>query len=420
VVGPLEELDPVPADTLAALGRDSRVHLIGENRDTPPLYAAMDIFCLPTYTEGMPVAPLEAAAMGLAVVATQVSGCVDAVQDGVTGTLVPSRDAHALAAALEAYLVNAPVRHDHGAAGRDRMLREFRPEALWNAQAAEYARLLQGSGLPLPAALPFKGQYSGSPLFRNGSRVTRTAGDGHDGSGLTTHHGGPVDQRQRIRDVIRVNETGLPWRRPGLGRRAKRAIDLVGGTAAAIVALPIMAAVGIGVAATSRGPVVLKQERVGLDGRAFTMWKFRSMRADYPDGQARGRGEVVRTDPRLTPIGRFLRDWRLDELPQLFQVIRGQMSLIGPRPDLPANLPAYADDELLRFAMPPGCTAWTFTRGLFENDWRTRQLIHVEYVRQWSLWLDLKILAGTAWVLLRQQATSPTTAETPRSESEAR
>jgi lipopolysaccharide/colanic/teichoic acid biosynthesis glycosyltransferase len=125
------------------------------------------------------------------------------------------------------------------------------------------------------------------------------------------------------------------------------------------------------------------------------------------------RGEVTRSDPRLTPIGAALRAWRLDELPQLLHVLSGRMSLVGPRPDLPANLSAYRDDQLIRFAMPPGCTAWTFTRGAFDNDWATRQTINAEYVRAWSLRLDLEVIVGTAFVLLGQRATSPAVAEVP-------
>jgi lipopolysaccharide/colanic/teichoic acid biosynthesis glycosyltransferase len=159
--------------------------------------------------------------------------------------------------------------------------------------------------------------------------------------------------------------------------------------------------------------VLLRQRRLGLDGAPFTMLKFRTMRADAADGSAGGRGEVTRADPRLTPIGRFLRDWRLDELPQLAHVVTGRMSLVGPRPDLLANLPAYRDEQLVRFAMPPGCTAWTFTRGAFANDWATRQAINVEYVTSWRPSLDLAILAGTARVLLAQRDTSPTVAEIP-------
>jgi len=89
------------------------------------------------------------------------------------------------------------------------------------------------------------------------------------------------------------------------------------------------------------------------------------------------------------------------------------VSLVGPRPDLPANLSAYRDDQLIRFAMPPGCTAWTFTRGAFDNDWATRQAINAEYVRVWSLRLDLEVIVGTAFVLLGRRATSPAVAEVP-------
>ncbi len=191
------------------------------------------------------------------------------------------------------------------------------------------------------------------------------------------------------------------------------------GSSALCGALPLMVAVATAVRATSPGPVVLKQQRVGLDGELFTMWKFRSMRAEREDGQVQGRGEVTRSDPRLTPIGAKLRDWRLDELPQLFHVVSGKMSLVGPRPDLPANLPAYADEHLIRFAMPPGCTAWTLTRGLFDNDWATRQAINAEYVKQWSLWLDVKILVGTFGVMLCQQATAPTAREVPGEQTTA-
>lgn len=220
-------------------------------------------------------------------------------------------------------------------------------------------------------------------------------------------------QQARIRAAVAAHADRLPWRLPGVARRAKRAVDLIVGAVAAGVALPLMAAVAAAVRVTSPGPVLLRQQRVGLDGELFTMWKFRSMRADNADGQAQGRGEVTRADPRLTPIGARLRDWRLDELPQLFHVVSGKMSLVGPRPDLPSNLSAYHDEHLVRFAMPPGCTAWTLTRGLFDNDWARRQAINAEYVEQWSFWLDVKILAGTVGVMLRQHATAPAVGEIP-------
>jgi lipopolysaccharide/colanic/teichoic acid biosynthesis glycosyltransferase len=217
----------------------------------------------------------------------------------------------------------------------------------------------------------------------------------------------------RIATAIAPLRAQLPWRRKAGARLAKRVMDLAISLPAAVVATPIMAVVAGAVRVTSPGPVLFRQQRIGLDGELFTLWKFRTMQTARADGAAAGFSEVTRTDSRLTSIGAALRDWRLDELPQLFQVIAGQMSLVGPRPDIVPNLGAYADADLVRFAMPPGCTAWTFTRGAFENDWATRQAINVEYVKTWSLLLDLKVLVGTVGVLLSQRATSPTVAEVP-------
>lgn len=143
LVGPFETQDPVSGRAVERLQEDPRVHLMGMDWDTPRLYAAMDLVALPTYREGFPNVPLEAAAMRLPVVATRVCGCVDAVVDGVTGTLVPARDSEALATAIRRYLEDPELRRRHGEAGRRRVLEEFRPEAIWSALLDEYSRMLR-------------------------------------------------------------------------------------------------------------------------------------------------------------------------------------------------------------------------------------------------------------------------------------
>lgn len=142
VVGPFEERDPVPAATRALLESDPRVHLNGFTRQTPAFYAMMDVLVLPTYREGFPNVPLEAAAMGLPVLATRVVGCTDAVVDGLTGTLVPPRDADALAEAMLVYVDDEALRRAHGAAGQARVLTDFRPEVIWEANLTLYRSLL--------------------------------------------------------------------------------------------------------------------------------------------------------------------------------------------------------------------------------------------------------------------------------------
>jgi glycosyltransferase involved in cell wall biosynthesis len=143
VVGPFEPKDPLPAAIREELAADPQVHLIaGWVEDPRPYYAALDVLALPCHREGLGYVLLEAAAMELPVVATQVPGCVDAVLDGVTGTLVPPYDARALAAAVAAYMDDPSLRLKHGRAGRERVVREFGQQEAWDALLAEYRALL--------------------------------------------------------------------------------------------------------------------------------------------------------------------------------------------------------------------------------------------------------------------------------------
>jgi len=150
LAGPFEPYDPVPPDVKHVLCTDPRVHLTGYVENPAPIYAVTDVFTFPTYREGFCLVAVEAAAMELPVVATRIPGVVEAVENGLTGTLVPSRDAEALAEAVRMYLRDPDLRRRHGCVGRDRALREFDPETLCEEMYQQYLRLLHGKGLPFP------------------------------------------------------------------------------------------------------------------------------------------------------------------------------------------------------------------------------------------------------------------------------
>jgi len=146
VVGDFEPRDPVPPEAAAVLRSDPRIHVVGWDRNTPPHYAAMDIFVLPSHREGFSNVLLEASSMALPVATSRIPGCMDAVDDGVTGTLVPARDSRALADAIRRYVRDPGLRRRHGDAGRQKVLHEFRREAIWAALYEEYHRLLRTKG----------------------------------------------------------------------------------------------------------------------------------------------------------------------------------------------------------------------------------------------------------------------------------
>jgi glycosyltransferase involved in cell wall biosynthesis len=143
----MESEDPLLPEDDALFRSDPRIHLTGYQKDVAPYFAAMDLFVMPSYREGFGLTNIEAAAMQLPVVSTLIPGCIDSVMDGFTGTLVPVRSTPALIAAIEGYLNNPEIGREHGVAGRQRVLRDFRQETIWEALFKEYVHVLAGKGV---------------------------------------------------------------------------------------------------------------------------------------------------------------------------------------------------------------------------------------------------------------------------------
>ena len=208
---------------------------------------------------------------------------------------------------------------------------------------------------------------------------------------------------------------GIPMlnlRAPALSeyqRMTKRAFDVLVTLVSMIAALPAMGIIALLVRLTSPGPIFYRAKRAGENGRIFEMLKFRTMvhNADQllsqvamqdPQGNTIFK---VQDDPRVTPLGRFLRKTSMDELPQLFNVLRGDMSLVGPRPEMPVLVDQYQPWQRKRFAVPQGMTGWWQIHGRSDKPMHLHTEEDLYYVQHYTIWLDLQIIMKTIWVVLR-------------------
>jgi lipopolysaccharide/colanic/teichoic acid biosynthesis glycosyltransferase len=199
---------------------------------------------------------------------------------------------------------------------------------------------------------------------------------------------------------------------------ARRVLDISVAAATLLALSPLLAAIALAIRAESSGPVIFRQRRLGRGLRPFTVLKFRTMRndadatphrdyvhslIDRPDGAERGRLYKLSVDSRITRVGRFLRNWSLDELPQLINVLRGEMALVGPRPVIPYEVERYPERYLPRFAVKPGLTGLWQVSGRNERSYEEMVRFDIEYAQSASLLLDLRILAKTLPVVLTRQ-----------------
>jgi len=335
------------SEWLAARGIEDITIVTGFQENVAPFYGLMDAFVLPSHREGMPRTILEAMACGLPVVASEIRGCREEVVDGVTGSLFPVRDVNALTACLDQLVRDSEMRLRFGAAGQELARAAFEEEFVLQRQLDAFA-----------AQIP---NWPGTP---------------------------PQDheccQASGIEDM--------------LGRIMKRVLDLlVACLGLVLLGIPFLA-IALAIKLDDGGPVFFRQERVGRNQKTFRVWKFRTM---VLDASRKGLGHTVSSeDDRITRVGKRLRSWGVDELPQLLNVLAGEMSLVGPRPTLSYQVEHYTPFQLRRLGAKPGITSLAVVSGRNALSWEARIRLDVRYIEEWTFGLDLLILLRTLWCVL--------------------
>jgi lipopolysaccharide/colanic/teichoic acid biosynthesis glycosyltransferase/glycosyltransferase involved in cell wall biosynthesis len=341
IVGEALQSDEGVREELADLARSTGIeaHFLwtGYRSDVVRLYEAMDVFVLPSYREGMPRSIMEAMASGKPVVASDIPGCRDEVVDGVTGILVPAQDSDALGNAIAHLLEDPETAQKMGLAGRERASRLFDEEEVCKRIVESYKAL--------------------------------------------------------IKDRIHTRPSALPCDNKRVSMLLKSVLDYGGSALGLLLLSPLFLVVAAAVRLDTPGPVFYRQTREGWRGKPFRIFKFRTMRV----GAEKEGLEVSKDDPRITRVGRILRLTSFDELPQLFNILKGEMSLVGPRPLLPGTTRV---EEMDRLAMKPGITSYPALFGRHALEWEERMPIDLQYVHQWNIGLDLKILLLTIPIVL--------------------
>jgi lipopolysaccharide/colanic/teichoic acid biosynthesis glycosyltransferase len=208
-----------------------------------------------------------------------------------------------------------------------------------------------------------------------------------------------------------LSDTPMPWGLLTAQRWAvvtKSTIDVFLSVLLLVALAPVFLAAAVAVALSSPGPIIYRQTRIGLKGTPFTMYKFRSMRREadavrphlFERNDASGPVFKMRADPRITPIGRILRRFSIDELPQLVNVLKGDMSLVGPRPPLPKEVEAYGPREWMRLLVTPGLTCTWQVSGRADIAFTRWVDLDLEYIQGWTLLGDLQILVKTIAAVL--------------------
>ncbi|MGM8140310.1 sugar transferase [Enterococcus italicus] len=217
-----------------------------------------------------------------------------------------------------------------------------------------------------------------------------------------------VKSLKKKETIVLINQELLKRKRATFA--FKRIVDLVGGAIGLVVATPIMLGVAIAMKKEEpNGPIIFSQTRVGKNGKTFRMYKIRSMCLDAENkleellakNEVQGAMFKMKDDPRVTKVGKFIRKASIDELPQLWNVVKGEMSLVGPRPPLPREFKTYSSYDKQRLLVKPGCTGLWQVSGRNDVHFKDMVALDVEYIQTMSIANELKIIFKTIWIMIR-------------------
>ncbi|MEO0114498.1 MAG: sugar transferase [candidate division WOR-3 bacterium] len=375
------------------LGLSNRVLFLGFRSDVISLIKATDIFILPSLWEGLSISLLEAMAAGLPVIASDIKGNNEIIQDGKNGLLFNPLDRTDLARKILTLVdsenkINTFARQLAENGQRTVQLR-FSQNKFLNDTLKIYEDLVKAKGL-LAKMLAQRQDFPDYSIRKSSRNF-----------GLNLRYNACI-QSGVLGQVVSTKI----W----LGE-AKRIFDLILALPLFIIVLPLCLLIGLAIKITSPGPVIFRQVRLGRGGKPFTIFKFRTMH--YPCSDLRNPdGSTYNSpdDPRLTKIGKFLRMTSFDELPELWNVIRGEMSIVGPRPDLIDQLRYYSEADLQRLIVTPGITGLAQINGRNSILWQERKKLDLKYIAMFTarprppLWfIDLLIILKTLPVVIRQK-----------------
>lgn len=323
-------------------GLARRIVFTGFVEDVASAMAAIDVFVLPSHREGMPRTIIEAMASSKPVVATNIRGCREEVVNEVTGLLVPVKNPKALAEAIIRLLSNPELARQMGAEGRRQACEHFDERIVLDKQVKAYTEIIR------------------KKIF-----------------------GGSSEEIKMVQKRIQL--------------LLKRAIDItLSSFSLTFLCIPFLVT-AIFIKFDSAGSVFFHQVRIGKDGKPFRIWKFRTM-VEGAINQGLG-VNFAENDPRITRVGNMLREYGLDELPQLINVLLGEMSIVGPRPDI-YEVERYDNFQRQRFLVRPGITSPAVVNGRNFIPMGKRLELDVWYINNWSLWLDLTTIFKTFWIAL--------------------